>query len=678
MLRAMHYFAALNRMGFSVRACLMALVAAMLVPVLIFGWWAVGQLSTLERARIEAEAEREAREVTATIDREIENVNSLLMTLARSYYLRVGDLKSFYEQAREISNRLSLHTSVRDIPSGAELFNTAVDWGYSEMRNPPPASLAAMRQALQSRQIVISDVFFARKADAHFVTVGIVVEQDDKATYYLTIGIPTKKFANIFRVMSFAPQLIVSIVDRSNTIVARSIRHDDFTGTKIHNAPDSYKMEEGATQRVSRDGTAYRWIRLRSDVSGWFTTIGLPLEFLDAPRQSTNVAYGSASLALFCVALFLTHRLGGRLAQSVGVLGIDRSPTREEFQSLFESAPNGVVVLDSKGAIVLTNERMLRKFEYSRDEMIGKRFEYLISERCLDRYRHWHHQSLQGRQIVLSSPDGQLYGRRKNGSEFPIEISLNPLDLTEGLFVIATVLDITVRTQATERLALAIQERNELRRRVMHAQEDERLRLAHELHDETGQILTGALFELKHLEKFVEDYGRERIRLLRKQLEQMGKALHRIAWELRPASIDELGLSNVLGTHVSEWSVQTGIDAQFHCRDAQLDMLPPELLTIIYRICQEALTNIAKHAADATSVSVLIDRVEDTVRLTIEDNGAGFAPNNQPHRTNGGLGLAGMRERLALIGGQFDIESSPGSGTTVFIRIPLSREKMIA
>lgn len=217
-------------------------------------------------------------------------------------------------------------------------------------------------------------------------------------------------------------------------------------------------------------------------------------------------------------------------------------------------------------------------------------------------------------------------------------------------------------------------ERNDLRRRIMKAHEEERLRLAHDLHDQTGQSISAAILDLKEIEPFVEEKGLHRVRLLCLQLNQIGQMLHRIAWELRPASINELGLSHALENYLEEWSAQYKIKADFHSVDANLDQRPDEIRTTLYRVVQEALTNVAKHAANATHVSVGITASNGTLNLTIEDNGRGFDTTVSSPR----LGLAGMRERLLLVGGHLKIESAPNGGTTLFARIPLALERIAA
>jgi len=216
-------------------------------------------------------------------------------------------------------------------------------------------------------------------------------------------------------------------------------------------------------------------------------------------------------------------------------------------------------------------------------------------------------------------------------------------------------------------------ERNNLRRRIMSSQEQERIRLAHDIHDQTAQSITAAILELKAIEPFVMEKGHARVRFLRKQLDGIGQFLHRIAWELRPPSIDELGLASALQNYIEEWSKKNAITVDFQNVDTKLNERSDEIRTTIYRIIQEALTNVAKHAANATHVGIVIGTSDDTLYLTVEDNGQGFDTAVPTLR----LGLAGMRERLVLVGGHLEIESS-GAGTTIFARIPLVSERAAA
>jgi two-component system sensor histidine kinase UhpB len=450
------------------------------------------------------------------------------------------------------------------------------------------------------------------------------------------------------------------------------------------------KKSEGVNIGPTRYGDDFRWSWRRSASTGWIVAVGMPTALLRAPQNTALFNYAAASSVVLLLSLALTYYLSGLLPHSIGALGIDRTPTKEEFRILFESAPNGVLVVDDKRRIVLANERLDQKFGYERGELIGKPASILFPDRFWDASAKAGSTAIVTLKSPLAAGDRYLNCRQKDGGEFPVEILINPIATQAGRFVIVTIIDVTPRVQAAERLAATVSERDELRRRLMQAQEEERLRLARELHDQTGQTLTAAMLELKGLEIQYTEAGRSRIRTLRERMEEIGKSLHRIARELRPASIDELGLNSALANYVAEWSQQFGIVADFHRGDVDLDALTDEKRTAIYRIVQEALTNVAKHAREATSVSVLVGRSGSTLQLTIEDNGRGFdatAPSGNSGAHGGlsgsqsgrrGLGVAGMRERLALIGGELEIESSSGIGTTVFARIPLDITRLSA
>jgi signal transduction histidine kinase len=213
----------------------------------------------------------------------------------------------------------------------------------------------------------------------------------------------------------------------------------------------------------------------------------------------------------------------------------------------------------------------------------------------------------------------------------------------------------------------------DLRRSLLNVEEQERLHLSHELHDQTGQPLAAALLELSAIEKQPGNADRDRMQRLRSRIEEIMQAVHRIAWQLRPAAINELGLASALGDYVAEWSQRFGITADFQCSDMKLDELSDEIRMTIYRVLGEALNNVAKHAQGCTAVSVLINRAHSRLQLIVEDDGCGFDPKGRDgtsaRPTNGGLGLAGMRERLMFVGGELEIESAPGAGTTIFARI---------
>jgi signal transduction histidine kinase len=204
-------------------------------------------------------------------------------------------------------------------------------------------------------------------------------------------------------------------------------------------------------------------------------------------------------------------------------------------------------------------------------------------------------------------------------------------------------------------------------RRVVEAQELERRRLARELHDETGQALTSILLGLKALEEKLPDTGsRAAAAELRELVVATLQDVRRLAVELRPSALDDFGLVAALERLTTSIGEQTGIKIDFQPA-ITTDRLPAEVETALYRIVQESLTNVVKHAK-ARNVSILLNRKDGAVKAVIEDDGGGFDP---AERTGEGFGLIGMSERLALLGGRLEIESSEGAGTTIAAEVPV-------
>jgi signal transduction histidine kinase len=199
---------------------------------------------------------------------------------------------------------------------------------------------------------------------------------------------------------------------------------------------------------------------------------------------------------------------------------------------------------------------------------------------------------------------------------------------------------------------------------VIEGQESERRRLARELHDETGQALTSVLLGLKVVET-AEDVP-SAIADLRDLVVATLQDVRRLAVELRPKTLDDFGLVPAVERLVDTFREATGISVEFESR-LGADRLPSEVETTLYRTVQESVTNIAKHAA-ARNVSILLLRRPDAVSALIEDDGHGFDPEDH---SGGGIGLAGMRERLALLEGKLTIESS-GAGTSIVADVPLA------
>jgi signal transduction histidine kinase len=200
-------------------------------------------------------------------------------------------------------------------------------------------------------------------------------------------------------------------------------------------------------------------------------------------------------------------------------------------------------------------------------------------------------------------------------------------------------------------------------RRVVDAQETERRRLARELHDETGQALTSILLGLKALEESVEEGA---VGELRQLVVDTLQDVRRLAVELRPPVLDDFGLDAALERLTTAFGEQTGMPVQFESNVGDV-RLPEDVETALYRIVQEALTNVVKHA-QARNVSVVLRRTAESAVAIVEDDGQGFDPRStRPD----GFGVEGMRERVALLDGRLRVESRAAGGTTIAAEVPL-------
>lgn len=244
-------------------------------------------------------------------------------------------------------------------------------------------------------------------------------------------------------------------------------------------------------------------------------------------------------------------------------------------------------------------------------------------------------------------------------------------------------------TERTQQLADAnaalVLEKNERRRaeqaqrrllqQLVSTEEEERRRISRELHDSLGQHLTALHFGLKSA--LAHDNVPPAVAGILQQLRELAwridEELDRLSFELRPPGLDDLGLAAALRLLIEEWSATSGISADLHTGGLGHRRLPATIETTVYRVVQEALTNVHKHAR-GTSVSLIVERRDGEVLVIIEDNGRGFNAEAVANLPGGGrkLGLRGMEERATLAGGRLDIETAPDAGTTIYLHIPLS------
>lgn len=329
--------------------------------------------------------------------------------------------------------------------------------------------------------------------------------------------------------------------------------------------------------------------------------------------------------------------------------------SEQRYREIVEHADEGVCLIDRNQCISYLNARFARLMQADSRALIGRELPSLLHPD--DRER--------GRRLCADSPGRrpptELRVRRADGTTVWVLVTTTPMRETDGNVhrVLGLFTDISERkAQEAERERLAA--------RLVEAQEAERRRIARELHDQIGQHLVGFSLGLRQLR---EETGRgDAVERLQAIADGIAKDVHRLALELRPTALDDLGLQDALMHFAQSVGQRAQLDVDVHC--APDCRLSPTAETVIYRIAQEALMNIVKHAR-ARRVGLVLERLQEVVQLIIEDDGVGFDADRL--LTFGPLsrrlGITGMVERAALIDGELQIESKPGRGTTLYLRV---------
>ena len=335
----------------------------------------------------------------------------------------------------------------------------------------------------------------------------------------------------------------------------------------------------------------------------------------------------------------------------------------EAHRVLFENAPDGILLVDRDGSIIDANPASEAMFGWEAGTLAGQAVEVLVPTDA--RGMHHRHRDRFVSEAHGPRPMGigmELRGVRKDGGEFPVEISLSPIG--DGR-AIATVRDVSLRRRLRDFSAGALR-----------AVEDVRAEIARELHDQTAQELAAMMIQLRllDLEGTAEERA-ERIEALRDQLLSTAEGIRRIARGLRPPELEDAGLATAFEAHARRlWEDrELRVDLDVEPIDARLT---PDSRLIVYRVVQEALNNVARHSGvDRAQVRVWVE--EDRVHATVKDRGRGFSSKSWAG-DRGGLGVMGMHERASMVGGHLAVRSTEGEGTEVHLQVPVEFDREIS
>jgi PAS domain S-box-containing protein len=340
------------------------------------------------------------------------------------------------------------------------------------------------------------------------------------------------------------------------------------------------------------------------------------------------------------------------------------------LHSIISSAMDAIITIDERQQIVLFNTAAENIFGCSASEAVGSPIDRFIPVRY--RTQHLQHVKRFGESgSTMRRMGGALVlaGLRANGEEFPIDASISHTTVDSHRFYTVILRDVSERERATEALRRSHQELRELYESIHEVREAERTRIARELHDELAQSLTALKMDAAWIAGRLPPECWElagKADRMKSVVDSTVAAVRRIAADLRPVMLDDLGLVPALDSLLNDLAERTGIEVRLVAPADEL-LLQDPLATAAYRMVQEALTNVARHAK-ATAVIIEVSVDDRALRIRVRDNGRGLMPD--PNRKS--FGLAGIRERARTLGGDARVYSPAQGGTVVHIEVPLA------
>src|SRR5579872_1073013 len=339
--------------------------------------------------------------------------------------------------------------------------------------------------------------------------------------------------------------------------------------------------------------------------------------------------------------------------------------SEERLRTLIDNAPAVITVRDPDGRLTVANQEMARLLGVEPEALLGQLIEDLHAPEQAQAYREYDAIVRETGEPVVHDiafplPDGEHVFL---AVAFPL-----PAGRDEAPMICRIAVDVTERERARNALVRSNEERRRLLAELVRAQEDERRRIAADVHDESIQVLAGVAIRLGLLNGLLDRPEQQRLTAgLDESVRRGIQSLRRLLFDLRLPALDELGLAAAIRSYLEE---TVGVEGTSYSLDDRLEAEPPgELRTVLYRIAQEALSNVRKHS-HATHVDVLVEGSVDGFTVCVRDDGVGFDVSEQAAQAPGHLGLVGMRERVEAAGGWIEVRSEPGHGTAVEFGVP--------
>lgn len=656
--------------------CLLAIVGIVATTVLIVG-------ETRTRA-IEG-AEREVQNLSALFleqtERAMQSVE--LQLLGTRDRIKDGRRSGYLIEARD------LHTVFRaridGVPQIRSLFLTDSQGRLvvTSLQFPAPEVAVGDRTYFTFHQDKTSSGFYLGEPGRNRV--------DGEWTFQMSIGMTTDDgkfdgiigaslnpayFEDLYKTIALGPGSEISLYLRDGTLLARYPSAEEEMGRSFVSDPVFKALEAqrggGIRQTLLTTDGADRRIVSFGETRAFPLVVATAVSerTILAPwrRQSLIIASGAVGMILvLSVAAFALLRELKRDEMLTGAL----RDSEARLNGVIGSAMDAIITVDQDGRIVLFNPAAERMFRCPSAQALGASLEKFLPEHLRDSHgdlvRRFGETGISSRGM---GAEIDLRARRLTGEEFPVDISISQLEIRGQKLYTAIVRDITARREAEQELRRSHRQLRELSASLQAVREEERTRIARELHDELGQHLTGLKMDLSWMKpRLREDQAplSTKIDGMKSLIDSTVSSMRRIASELRPLVLDDLGLSAAVEWLVQDFIKRTGIEVRMDLDAISAD-LDNALATGVFRIIQESLTNVARHSG-ASVVDIALRRAEGNLILEVRDDGRGMSADKQDKRTHG---LVGMRERAYMFGGQMNIESAPGKGTSIQVTIPVS------
>lgn len=672
-------------MGYLRPTSALALFSALTGAAVIFGTvWVLWSLRDREISRAEREAANLAQALAEQTARAMQGVD--LMLRQTQERIQSDEASGFLMDEKGIHRLLSARISGAPQVRAQSLFDARGNlWRTSRAYPAPQLNVADHEFFRVHRENANSGLFIDHPARSRIDGAwGVQVSRrlDWKKGGFrgvIAVTMDPAYFEELYQSLRLESGTNIALYLADGRLLASEPRLEDLLGQSFRDSPlfEALAVQAGAGNRggiLPMLGNQGRLVGYR-EVTGFPLVVAVSFDgenLLASWRQHASLFAGGvlAMLILLGTAATLLARELARDEELTAAL----AESEARMQGIIYSAMDAIITVDEEQRVVLFNPAAERMFACSAADALGESLDRFIPAKYREAHRV--HVAQFGRDAAQNramGERGEIYGLRASGEEFPIDASISRVEAGGKRLYTAVVRDITRRREGERQLRASHRQLRELSGSLQTVREEERTRFARELHDELGQQLTGLKLDVSWLGSRLKDDRTgllDKINRIKNTLNDTVTAVRRLSSELRPLLLDDLGLVPAVEWLRNDFQNRSGMAAELHVSGRELP-IPKDAATAIFRILQESLTNVLRHA-EANQVWIALVVTPQRLHLSVRDDGRGLDPGASAKARS--FGLLGIRERAIMLGGEARISSQPGAGTTVEVDLPLVHE----